>query len=132
MESYAEAGDWHHRELAASQLLRVSELLHTTDTSDDASTPRDKVVTVVTTGSAVHAASGAVKDLITTRLGGRQARLETQAQSSRRCTGRLKIAAFVISGLLVGGASVLAPVKVAAPTLASDRICCCRRMRRLS
>jgi len=30
------------------------------------------------------------------------------------------------------GASVLAPVKVAAPTLASDRICCCRRMRRLS
>lgn len=81
VESYAEAEDWE-RELTGTQLLRVSELLHTTDGSDDASTPRDKVVRVVTEGSAVRAMGGVVKSLITTRLEGRQARFELQADLS--------------------------------------------------
>lgn len=91
LESYAEAEDWQ-RELAGTDLLRVSELLHASDGSEDASTPRDRVVRVVTEGSAVRAAGAAVKDLLTGRLGARGERLGAESRlavlAERRRTRR--------------------------------------------
>ncbi len=78
LEAYAEAEDWQG-ELAGSDLVRVSELLHASDASEDASTPRDQVVRVVTEGSAVRAMGSAVKGLLATRFGARHDRLGRQA-----------------------------------------------------
>lgn len=78
LEAYAEAEDWQ-RELAGSDLLRVSELLHSADGSEDASTPQDRVVRIVTEGSAVRAAGRAVKDLLAARFGTRRERVGAQA-----------------------------------------------------
>jgi hypothetical protein len=77
LEAYAEAEDWQ-RELAGSELIRVSELLHSSHGAEDRSSPEDKVVRVVTEGSAVRAAGGVVKELLATRFGARQERLRAQ------------------------------------------------------
>lgn len=78
VENFAEAEDWQG-ELAGTTLVRVSELLHAADGSEDASTPRDRVVRVVTEGASLRLASEAVRGLLLDRLGGRTARLATQA-----------------------------------------------------
>lgn len=79
LEAFAEAEDWT-RELRTKQALRVSELLYSTDGSEDASTPHDTTVKVITEGPALRRASGKIKDLIIRRINRRDEKLELLTQ----------------------------------------------------
>jgi hypothetical protein len=81
IESFAEAKDWA-AELAGKQALRMSELLEVTSTAQDASTPDDTTVRVITEGGLLKQASGKIKEKITERLEAREGRLDALARAS--------------------------------------------------
>ncbi|SDQ03752.1 hypothetical protein SAMN04489742_0165 [Arthrobacter crystallopoietes] len=79
VEAFAESEDWR-RELQSQQALRVSEILYSAEGGDDASTPQDTVVRVVTEGPGLRRASQGIKTLITDRLTRRDKKLEALAR----------------------------------------------------
>lgn len=81
VENFAELADWN-RELSDMAVVRVSELLQNKDSSDDASTPKDRVVKVTTHGRLIAEASMSVKDLIVSRIGRRESKLDVQVELS--------------------------------------------------
>jgi hypothetical protein len=79
VEAFAESEDWK-RELQTQQALRVSEILYSSEGGEDASTPQDTIVRVVTEGPGLRRASQGIKDLITARLFRRDMKLDALAR----------------------------------------------------
>ncbi len=92
VESFAEVRDWE-AELANKQVLRVSELLEVRESTTDASTPADALVTVAAEGRLLSRATERLKPLFISRARAREHRLDQLAQASalaerRRTAGK--------------------------------------------
>lgn len=81
VESFAETSDWE-RELDPQQTMRVSRFMKATDSGDDASTPDDTMVKIITEGGRLRASSDYIKELVLGRLRRRERRLDVQTQAA--------------------------------------------------
>lgn len=82
LESFAPAASWRS-ELANMEALRVSEVLHATDSGEDLSTANDSVIRIVAEGARVKKASDAVIGAILNRVDRREADFRMMARASR-------------------------------------------------
>lgn len=79
VESFAEASDWQ-RVLDPQQTMRVSRLMTATDSGDDASTPDDTTVKIITEGARLRASSDRIKAFVVGRMTRRERRMDVQTQ----------------------------------------------------
>jgi len=82
IEGFAEASDWRSI-LADKELLRVSEVLKSTDSGQDASTADDRVVNISVSGTAVRRGTERMRDMIANRASRRENRVDLVAENSR-------------------------------------------------